>query len=245
MDVATEIVIQLQLRTIPHFTTLQKAAARISEGMLHVTIGRFIGIISPNRIFAGADATRFETRHATPYYTYRCNIRHAFTKMSAESDMKSQLICAVVIQHHPISHDIKHFPKLFSKMLDVTAMWIMVLDKGYDAEPIHRIIRNENVISMIPTRNKSCLISRTQGRYRKMMRREFDETSYYQRNKTETIFSVIKRRFDSEIKSHNENMKTKELLYRVLAYNCHRMCLISYLLQMISRKPLGNKVLIR
>ena len=46
-------------------------------------------------------------------------------------------------------------------------------------EPIHRIIRNENVISMIPTRNKSCLISRTQGRYGKMMRREFDETSYH------------------------------------------------------------------
>lgn len=238
LDVATEIVIQLQLRTIPHFTTLQKAAARISEGMLHVAIGRFIGIISPGRIFAGADATGFETRHATtPYYTYRCDIRHAFTKMSAGSDMKSQLICAVVIQHHPISHDVKHFPKLFSKMLDVTAMQIMVLlDKGYDAESIHRMIRNENVISIIPTRNKSSLISRTQGRYRKMMRREFDETLYHQRNKTETIFSVIKRRFDSEIKSHNDTMKTKELLYhRVLAYNCHRMCLISYLLQMISR----------
>jgi len=81
------------------------------------------------------------------YYTYKCNIRHAFTKMSAGSDMKSQLICAVLIQHHPISHDIKHFPKLFSKMLDVIPMNIMVLDKGYDAESVHRIIRNENVIS--------------------------------------------------------------------------------------------------
>jgi len=156
--------------------------------------------------------------------------------MSAGSYMKSQLICAVVVQHHSISHDIKHFPKLFSKILDVISMWIMVLDKGYDAEPTHRIIRNKNVISMIPTINKSSLISRTQCRWRKIMRREFDETLYHQRNKTETIFSVIKRRFDSEIKSHNDTMKTKELLYRVLAYNCHRMCLISYLLQMISRK---------
>jgi len=30
------------------------------------------------------------------------------------------------------------------------------------------------------------------------MRRKFDESLYHQRNKTETIFSVIKRRFDSE-----------------------------------------------
>ncbi len=101
LDVATEIVLQLQLRTIPHFTTLQKTAARISEGTLHVAIGRFIRIISLGKIFAGIDATGFENRHATPYYSYRCNLRHAFTKCSAGSDMESQLICAVVIQHPP------------------------------------------------------------------------------------------------------------------------------------------------
>ncbi len=90
---------------------------------------------------------------------------------------------------------------------------------------------------MIPTKNKSCLISRTQGRYRKMMRREFDETLYHQRNKTETIFSVIKRRFDSEIKSYNDTMKTRVVVSSVGLYNCHRMCLISLVCVMISRKP--------
>ena len=235
LDVATEITLQLHLKTIPHFTTLQKAAARLSDILLHVAIGRFIQMISPGKIFAGADATGFEDRHCTPYYSYRCSLRHSYTKMSAGSDMKSQLVCAVVIQHHPINHDIKHFPKLFSQMLDVIPMNVMVLDKGYDAEPIHKMIRDENVLSVIPVRNKDCLISRTKGRCRKQMRREFNESLYHQRNKTETIFSVIKRRFDSEIKSYNDAMKTKELLYRVLAYNCHRMCLISLVWIMISR----------
>ncbi len=197
LEVATEITLQLHLKTIPHFTTMQKAAARLSEILLHVAIGRFIGIISPSSIFAGIDATGFETRHSSTYYTYRCNLRHAYTKMSAGSDMKSQLVCAVVVQHHPISHDIKHFPKLFSQMIAIIPMWIMVLDKGYDAESVHRMIRDEKVLSMIPVRNKDSLISRTKGRYRKQMRREFDEILYHQRNKTETIFSVIKRRFDS------------------------------------------------
>ncbi len=41
------------------------------------------------------------------------------------------------------------------------------------------------------------------------MRREFDESLYHQRNKTETIFSVVKRRFGSEIKSYNDTMKTR------------------------------------
>ncbi len=236
LEVATDIVMQLQLKTIPHFTTLQKAASRLSDVLLHVAIGRFISIACPGKIFAGADATGFEDRHCTPYYSYRCSIRHSYTKLSAGSDMKSQLICAVVIQHHPISHDIKHFPQLFSQMVAITPMSVMVLDKGYDAEPIHKMIRDENIISMIPVRGDN-LISDTHGKYRKQMRRSFDEALYHQRNKTETIFSVIKRRFGSEIKSYSDMMKTKELLYRVLAYNCHRMCLISLVWLMISRKP--------
>jgi transposase len=237
LEVTTEIVQMLGLKEIPHFTTLQKAAARLSDILLHVAIGRFIGIVSPGKIFAGADATGFEDRHSTPYYSYRCSLRHSYTKMSAGSDMKTQIICAVVIQHHPISHDIKHFPEILKQIKMTCDLWIMVLDKGYDAEPVHQMIRQNNAISMIPVRNRDCLISRTRGKYRKQMRREFDESLYHQRNKCETIFSVIKRRFGSETKSYNEDMRTKELLYRVLAYNCHRMCMISCLLRMISREP--------
>ena len=229
------------MNTIPHFTTLQKAAARLSDILLHVAIGRFIGIVSPGMIFAGADATGFEDRHCTPYYSYRCSLRHSYTKLSAGSDMATQLVCVVVIQHHPVSHDIRHFPELFQQMLTVAVPWIFVLDKGYDAEWVHHMIRNQKILSMIPVRNMDCLISRTRGRYRKKMRREFD-TLYHQRNKCETIFSVIKRRFGSEIKSHHDTMKEKELLYRVLAYNCHRMTMISCLLWMISREPCCNDI---
>ena len=238
LQVVTEIVHVLGLNTIPHFTTLQKAAARLSDMLLHVAIGRFIRIVSPGKIFAGADATGFEDRHCTPYYSYRCSLRHSYTKMSAGSDMETQIICAVVIQHHPVSHNIKHFPELFQQMMTVAVPWIFVLDKGYDAEWAHQMIRNQKVLSMIPVRNRDCLISRIRGKYRKQMRRKFDDVLYHQRNKCETIFSVIKKKFGSETKSYHNIMKEKELLYRVLAYNCHRMCVISCLLGMMSRKPL-------
>jgi len=238
LAVSSEIVVMLQLKTIPHFTTLQKAAARLGEILLHAAIGRFIGIVSPGKIFAGADATGFEDTHRTPYYSYRCNLRHSYTKCSAGSDVKSQLICAVVIQHHPVSHDVKHFPELWKKMKTITPMKIMVLDKGYDSESIHQLIRDNKTKSIIPVRDMTALVSRTKGRYRKLMKRRFDETQYHQRNKCETVFSVIKRRFGSHTKSHHNSMKTKELLYRILAYNCHRMTLISLVLSMISRKPL-------
>ena len=100
------------------------------------------------------------------------------------------------------------------------------------------MIRQHQILSITPVRKREdCPMYRTRGRYRKLMRREFDDVLYHQRNKCETIFSVIKRKFGSEIKSYNDSMKEKKLLYRVLAYNCHRMCIISCLLWMMSMKP--------
>jgi len=86
--------------------------------MLHIAIDRFIGVSPDKMIFAGVDATGFETRHCTPYYLYRCSLKRSYTKMSVGSDMKTQLVCAFVIQHHYlISHDIKHFPEILQQMI--------------------------------------------------------------------------------------------------------------------------------
>ena len=107
-------------------------------------------MVYPGKIFAEIDATGFEDRYCTPYYTWRDQIRCSYTKLSAGSDIKTQLICAVVIQHHLISYDTKHFPLLFSQMVAITLMSVMVLDRDYDAEPVHQMIRDENIISVIP-----------------------------------------------------------------------------------------------
>jgi hypothetical protein len=60
--------------------------------------------------------------------------------MTAGSDMKTQLVRAVVIQHHPVSHDVKHFPEILKQMTRVTDPWIFVLDKGYDSESVYQMI---------------------------------------------------------------------------------------------------------
>ena len=242
LEVSDRVVQMLELKCIPHFTTLQKAATRISEILLHVAIGRFIGMVSPGRIFAGADATGFQDGHAASYYTYRCSLRQSYTKLSTGSDMVTQLVIAVVIEHHAVSHDIRHFTQILERMVAVARPRIFVLDMGFDAEWVHQMIRDRHIMSMIPVRryeNRSA--HRTRGRYRRQMMRAFDESLYHQRNKCETIFSVIKRRFGSEIMSWNNDTMTKELLCRVLAYNCHRMCKISFLLWMVSRKPIREQ----
>ncbi|MGI0045558.1 MAG: hypothetical protein ACREBB_00005, partial [Nitrosotalea sp.] len=108
LEVSSDLVLMLGLSRIPHYTTLQKVASRLSSTMLHLAVGRFIGMVSPGKIFAGVDATGFEDGHAASYYTYRCSLRHSYTKLSAGSDMETQLIIAVVIRHNTVSHEIRY-----------------------------------------------------------------------------------------------------------------------------------------
>ncbi|MGZ5470860.1 MAG: transposase, partial [Nitrososphaeraceae archaeon] len=97
-------------------------------------------------------------------------------------------------------------------------------DKGYDSEENHRLVREElNGFSLIPPRYENVPIWKTHGRYRREMKRGYNKILYHQRNKDETIVSVIKRLFGEQITSKLIRMQNRELTLRCIAYNVHRM----------------------
>jgi hypothetical protein len=56
----------LQLSRIPHYTTLQKLAARINGTILvKIIIASFIILTGTRHIFAGIDSTGFKLTHAS------------------------------------------------------------------------------------------------------------------------------------------------------------------------------------
>ncbi len=80
-----------------------------------------------------------------------------------------------------------------------------------------------NALSIIPARYEDVPVWRTHGRYRKQMKRRFHKHLYSQRNKNETILSVIKRMFGEHVTSRLIRMQNRELTFRVIAYNMHRL----------------------
>lgn len=150
LQASNNIVSMLGLDRIPHYTTLQKVAARLSETLLHIAIGRFIGLVCPGKVFAGADATGFEDGHAAPYYTWRASLKRPFTRIVAGSDMQTQLVIAAVIRNHASGHEIIDFPELFKSLTRAAMLRMLVLDKGYDAEWVHQMIRDHGIESLIP-----------------------------------------------------------------------------------------------
>jgi len=79
----------LQLSHIPHYTTLQKLAARINGTILaKIIIASFIILTGTRHIFAGIDSTGFKLTHASEYYTERAKLRkrRKYTKLSIGAD---------------------------------------------------------------------------------------------------------------------------------------------------------------
>ena len=72
--------------------------------------------------------------------------------------------------------------------------------------------------------------------YRKEMKLGYNKVLYNQRNKDKTIVSVIKRLFGEHITSRLIRMQNRELTFRCIAYNVHRMVKLVVMV-MVSTQP--------
>ena len=215
----------LQLSHIPHYTTLQKFAARISGTILAKILSSFILLLTYiNRLFIGIDSSGFKVSIASEYYTDQAKLRKKYLKLSLSADLLSQIICTVKIRRAPTRHDNIDFQPLVIRTSEVLPISVTVADKGYDSEDNHVLIREHlYAFCIIPARYEYIPIFRTHGKYRKQMKRGYSKILYHQRNKDETIISVIKRLFGEQITSRLVRTQNKELSLRCIAYNMHRL----------------------
>lgn len=91
---------------------------------------------------------------------------------------------------------------------------LVLMDKGFDSEPLHRYLRDHGTYSVAPVR-KNC----RRGTYRKQLRDCFDHSLYWQRNIIESMFSAVKRLFGSHVRARTACMQRAEIYSRMIAYN--------------------------
>ena len=140
------------------------------------------------------------------------------------ADVLQQIICTVKIRRAPTRHDNIDFGLLITRTSEILPLSVVTADKGYDSEDNHILIRERlHAYSVIPARYDGTPIWKTQGRYRKQMKRRYSKLLYSQRNKDETIVSVIKRLFGQHVTSRLVRTQNRELSFRCIAYNTHRL----------------------
>jgi transposase len=195
-----------------HWTTLQKAAKRLPKSLWQSLLASTIQFdYTP---LAAADGTGFSRTNPSHYYLKRIDRDGPIgrpVQFVGLVDVERRKFLAGNFYAKPY-HEARRIPGLHKKC--PSAIEILLMDKGFDAEYLHKWLEENGTFAIAPTR-KNC----RRGSHRKLMKNYIDWYLYWQRNIVECLFSALKRLFGSTIAARHIQTQTAELFCRLIAYN--------------------------
>jgi len=156
IDLMSNIKEKLNLDKIPHYTTLQKFVSRVPSLLFNIILSKTIKLFysrGENVSITAIDATGFTSSYASYYYSRRTRkLRRSYLKTSIAVDTDKKVILGWKISQKT-DHDVKHAKALIRQSNKSRKSECYVLDKGYDSEKIHVLVREEiKAESIIPLR---------------------------------------------------------------------------------------------
>ncbi len=221
------------LTDVPHFTTLQKASARLLRfrrvrRLLQVTIRRRL----PRRRRvrrAAVDSAGLDCGHRSYYYVRRRGAHNQrwqrvlysrYAKLELVVDTANHVILAALAGRGP-RPDSDRFVPLLDAPLEQVRLDAALADAGYDSEPNHRYARDEQgVRSFMPATIGRPTSKPPRGRYRRQMKQRLNKHygSYGQRWQVECTNSMLKRRLATTVQARSYWAQCRELLLLALTY---------------------------
>jgi len=229
----------LALRSIPHFTTLQKAARRLLTGdqarrLLDATIREQFG--RKRRIRCGAiDSTGLESSCASGYFVrrraaiesaWKTVVYSRYPKLSVVCDVRTHFVLAYRDGRGP-SAEVTEFRPLLADALARVRFAVLLADAGFDSEANHVFAREgHGVRTIIPPRRGRPSNKPAGGRYRRLMESRFDSSAYANRAQVETVISMIKRRQGAHVCGVTYWSQCRDLRLKVLTHNLMILVLV-------------------
>ena len=211
------------MKRIPHFTTLIRFSKRVSKNLLNSLLDYCVEFSKTKSLKIAVDATGFEPYRASEHYAKIKLLdlkKKKVIQLTACATTDTQLITSIRVEKRKTVVnknfiDVVKDTSKFGKIDTVTG------DKGYDSNKNHEYLINElKIKSGIKVREKALGKRST---LRKRILKNFDEKIYHQRSKIETIFSVIKRKYDSKIRAKQTKTQIQESTQKILTYNIDRL----------------------
>ena len=222
------------ISTVPHFTTLQKASIRLLKySLVDKLLENTVKTICPNKKIklAAVDSTGLEAGHISKYFVRRKRVKQLeiyentvyrrWPKLAVICDCSNHMILSVLAIRGP-GVDVNQFKKILTPAAQKYAIDYILADAGYDSESNHRFAREHlDITSIIPPKlGRPTLYPKPfKGKYRELMRTEFDKKTYGQRWQVETVMSMIKRNQGECLSSKTYWPQNREMMLRVLAHN--------------------------
>jgi transposase len=234
------------LKTMPHYTTLQKASERLLQSkavmqLLQKTIVMLKAVKAVVPV-AALDATGLQSGHISPHYYKACEKAFKNHKWSRFTQWPKIAIIADVITHlilavHPTrgpGRDCTHFVDVLKSVPEGIGIDKLVADAGYDSEAVHCIAAELfNIKTIIPPTVGKRPRDLPKTLYRREMKINFDTAAYRQRWQVETVFSMMKHRLGYTLHAKTKQSQNQEMYLLALTFNL-MIILCFYLLKSFS-----------
>jgi hypothetical protein len=235
----------LGLNKVPHFTTLQKAAARLLEAendrvvrdLITHTLYVYHGDVEepqkpePAYVFhtTAADSTGFDAGRASRYFVRRRRSKQLdiqeettykkFAKLGLIADCDSHLILATFRGTGP-RPDVDQLYLTLEGMCLNAIPRRMLLDAGYDSEHNHEMLREYlHIDSLIPAKAGRPTDKPPRGKFRRQMFEDFEEETYGRRWQVETVIFMLKNHLGSSVAARSEPTRDHELALKAVTHN--------------------------
>lgn len=145
---------------------------------------------------ASVDATTLSRSNPSWHFIKRIDRKKPVArplKLSMVIDTRRKKILAMRLRAKP-QHDTKDVSYLLKRLLAKPR--ILVADKGYDSDAVHKHCFDRGIISMIPPRSNV-----KRGFYRKKMLKHWRTRTYHRREMSEATFHSIKQKFGASMNS--------------------------------------------
>jgi hypothetical protein len=224
----------LGYKTVPHWTTFQKAHRRIlslqdSRRLLEVSVQRYLGRHKKVRRLA-IDATGFESHHVSSYFVRRrsrepdrwqTTTYTRWPKQGLAVHCGTHLILATCESRGPDSDMGEFVPLLDASVAHLTVDTVLA-DAGHDSEANHRHARESlGVKSAIPPQIGRPTTKPPTGRWRRLMKQRLDKDycQYGQRWQAETVNSMIKRLLGAALSARSYHAQNRQMRLRAITHN--------------------------
>ena len=217
--------VYLGLNKLPDYTTLVKFAKKLPAIVFDKLIVAFSKFIEqPEKV--AIDATGISLDNASPHFCKRIGKpyqKRPFLKLSVIVEIKHYLILQFKVRKKA-RHDLIDAYPMVKKLAKNYEPEVFYGDRGYDSEKLFKLVFEElRAYPLILQRRLDVPKYRRKGRYRKETTDVFDYGEYLQRNKVETAFSILKKKFGFSIRAKNVKTQKVEAMTRIIAYNIERL----------------------
>jgi transposase len=191
-------------------STLQRYSAKLTmpfwQKLFNKTISKVSSIVS-------MDGTGLERTKASEHYIHRIDVKRPFCKgyhLSVIAGQDSKILSLRLRKRY--THDIVDAKYLAKRLFRKPK--IVVMDKAYDSEKLHRYFDEQNIWSIAPVKKNW-----RKGQLRKRLRDNFPKKIYNKRSRVESVFHAFKQKFGSSVSSRLIGPARTEVYCRAILHN--------------------------